>query len=264
MAITPPAKGSPIPGMKTQEPVTPPAKEGEEDDGEGEVDPKEIQAFLKRVDRKVAAKIRMLASEVGLENLDAASLKAMVDKAKAADTKDEETRRAQMTEIQRHKDDVEKANKLAAEERARAEKAEERATQLELKTLDNERQVFLKELAGDLFDLKAWKHVLRDFDEHYEELSHRQKIAFAGDKTKLKGWFAEYAKENPRFTPAGGSVGQPTTPREVPLQGGANPGAKTPATPPGSGGPGVKTAAPGRSNSMSDAKWQAKKKEMGW
>lgn len=166
---------------------------------------------------------------------DITEIKAKIDRLQELESKEEERRRADLSEKEKLSEDLKKSN-------ARADAAERRHQDAVEQRMVDQEDSRIKDIAAEFVKMKHYKHVSRDLAEHL----HSEK-ALAGLKdVAIRKWFADYLEENPEFAKAEAAAAAPTA--KVMLDNGATP--KRPDAAAISGQAGAKTAKPGQPNSM--------------
>ena len=237
-AKAPPSSSSSV--EKTTTTTTTAAARLEDDDDDTPAPGKEWTLSQAALDKRIArAKSSALKETFGTD--DPAKIKQRLAKADELEKKQEESRRNQLDEQARLKEDIAKEPTLREAAEAKAPAAEERANY-------NEAHREVVDVAAPLIKKKFLKHAIADFREHLEELGDSKVTKLAEDYPAK--WFASYVKENPEVSVASGTetTKTETTTKTKPLTTGGTREEK-PAPGP-SGTTQIKTFAPGKPNSM--------------
>lgn len=237
-------------GGKEKAPATRVLLDDEEDIPDTELFSMSKKAFTGRLERSNRAQLRELASELEIDvsNLrDSASLRdalkahfASFKKLKAADT---ERRRAEMSELEKHKED------LAKEKVARAA-AEARWTQAEEERAVEKIDGRVEKLALEYIDADDYEYVAQKLATHLRKELGEEKLAKmdAVPEKLAREFFADFVEKRPKFAKASAEEKDKPAARTVPLTNGA--AGSRPDARPQSGNAGEKTAKPGQPNSF--------------
>ena len=213
---------------------------------------------------------------------DPATVKEKLKKLEDLEKEGDERRRAQLSEIERLKEDNQRLT-------VRASNAEMRAHELEEAQALAGDEAELKSVASEYVKEKYWKVVMPELAEHLGDTYTTEQLdAMNGaerDKV-VRSFFEKYAKDNPELAKAAGANGGggnagaaggggqaggqaggevPTVKKSL-VTGGPNPRGKGDPKPPPvitSGPFAGKTAAPGHPNSMTKAEFAEWKKQTG-
>jgi hypothetical protein len=167
---------------------------------------------------------------------DIVEIKAKISRLQELEDKEEERRRADLSEKEKLEEDLKK-------ERGRAETAERKHQEaIEQRMVDQE-DSRIKDIAGEYIKAKHYKHVSRDLAEFLLGEYSEKELANVKDTT-IRKWFKDYLEENPEFAKADAAAAPVA---KVPLDNGAN--VKRPDSAPTSGQASSKTARPGQPNS---------------
>lgn len=238
----PEAKPEPKPEPKNESPKA--VKIGEEDELPENAELLELskQALNKRLMRHTKKELR---DRFGTDDFD--KIKADLDELSDLRSKEEDRRRAALSEQERLKEDRDREKKRADDAERKLRDTVDSQTFAEYdRTAENVLAEHIDPEAMELAVVKLKKHVLSLDDD---ELKNPKKLF--GD------WAKEFAKKNPKFAK---TVEQPPEPKKIPLQTGANINAKK-----DKGDPELanKTAKPGQVNSMSKAEYAEYKRQRG-
>lgn len=240
-------------------PDTPPADMPPADDGLGGGDDDERrvtrQALLERVERgkRSAAAETQKAHDEWLQATFGTTDRKKIAEIKAKTAKLEEDaekrKRAEMSQIDRYKADLER-------ERKKRQELEQQYSQLERRRAYDKQDSKVRDLARRYVDDKYIKYAVRDFAEHVSSLDDTAVARI--DERGVAKWFADFTKREPAWARRDGKRGtrnrQPVTTGTPPTQSRPTP------TPQSSAG---KTAKPGLPNSMSKKELRAHLKSKG-
>ncbi len=207
-----------------------------------ELTPKALKSRLDRHSKKG------LRDRFGTDDPEVIS--ARLKRLEELEAKEEETRKAQLSETERLKEEKQRAE-------ARAEAAEQRAMQVEE---DRAVDGVERQMSGLLS-----KHFDPDYvDDQASRLARH--LATCSDRHlrpgKLEATVTKWCEEELKRKPKLAKESAESEPKKVALSNGAEDGKPKPAL--GTGENGKKTYAPGKANSMTDEEWRKEKRALGF
>lgn len=170
---------------------------------------------------------------------DFGEIKAKLDRLSELESKEEERRRADLSEKEKLAEDLRLAND-------RAESADRKYQDAVEQRMVDQEDSRIKDIAGEFVKMKHYKHVSRDLAEHLLSEYSEKALAKVTD-AQIRKWFASYLEDNPEFAKAEAAAAA-AAPAKAMMNNGADP--KRPDAAATSGQAGVKTAKPGQPNSM--------------
>lgn len=211
------------------------------------------KAFNARMDRATKAQLRDVASDLGIDVVSLKegsairdAIKARFAKLKDLEDKEEERRRKELSEIERHKED-------AAREKMRADAAEQRWQAEQMERAHERYDTTFEKVARDLVGEEYQDYAVQRFARHLLNEVGEKKLAemtTLSDKT-VREWLKEFVEKHPKFAKDSGEEKPQVPVKTAPLDNGATP--KKPDNQQASGHGTGKTARPGQPNSMTKA-----------
>jgi len=175
------------------------------------------KAFNARMDRATKAQLREVANDLGVDVASAReagaireAIKARFAKLKALEDQDEERRRKEMTELEKHKEDL-------ARERSRANASEQRWLQEQEARGIEQTDSKIERIAREFIDSDDYDYVSHKLARWLVSEGFIESDKFP--EKHIRGWLSEFAEKNPKF--AKGATDQPA--KTVPLTNGASP-----------------------------------------
>lgn len=171
-------------------------------------------AFNERVQRARENERKRLLEELGID--DPAKARAALAEHAQLKQQSEERRRAEMSEVERYKADLEAA-------RAEAAQAREEASQARSQVDYEKRDSLIRQTAGKYVDDRFVRTARVEFKAYVESLSPSQQSKLTDQQMEI--WMRKFARENPDFARKAGDTAKPSpTPVEKkPLTNGATP-----------------------------------------
>lgn len=248
--VTPPAPEPVTPGAQAQEPAKKPEGEAPKAKAEPNIQlsPKDL---TERLQRATSSQLKKLFGTDDVNEI--LAIKKEHDELKA---KSEEARRLQLTENEKLKEDLAKAQKEA--EAFRKKYDGERRSTVIAKEQTKIQSIFNEHLQPDVF-----KYVARDLAEDLitvRKLTPKQITALT--EKDLRKWLSSYLKNKPLFAKVG-SVSPDAKNKQPATNGGQPTPAPVPAPATAAKTATDKTPRPGKPNSMSDKEYREYKKANG-